>query len=245
MRIAVFGAGSDMARALVVRMAALEKDVRFELFSRDTGFLERFSRDLAVRYGKEARVHPFEATAYETHEELVARLFEEPVDVVVVAFGVLGDQERAERDVEEAKRVIEVNYLGAVSLLTHVANRMEAQGYGTVVVFSSVAGDRGRRKNYVYGSAKAGLSAFASGLRGRLLSRGVRVITVKPGVIRTKMTAHLRTGLLAVGPEVVARDVHRAIRRGRPLVLYTPWRWRVILALLRTLPEGLFHRLGI
>ncbi len=245
MRIAVFGAGSDLARALVSRMAALEEDARFELFSRDVAFLERFSRDLAVRFGKRARVHPFDATAYDTHATLVEALFAEPVDVVVVAFGVLGEQARAEQDFEEARKIVEVNYLGAMSLLLHVANRLEAQGSGTVVVFSSVAGDRGRRKNYLYGSAKAGLSAFTSGLRGRLLPRGVRVITVKPGVIRTKMTEHLKTGLLAVGPEVVARDVHRAIRRGRPLVLYTPRRWRLMMAVLRALPEGVFHRLPI
>ncbi len=245
MRVVVFGAGSDLAQALVRHMAA-HRPARFELLSRNVAYLERFARDLAIRYGRDARVHPFDATRYDDHPAVVDRLFQDgPVDVAVLAFGVLGDQNRAQEHFPHAREIIEANFLGAVSLLTPLANRMEAQGSGTLVVFSSVAGDRGRRKNYVYGSAKAGLSAFTSGLRGRLAPRGVRVITVKPGVIRTKMTAHLPPSPLMVSPEVVARDVYRAILKGRPSVLYTPRRWRWIMGILNLLPESLFHRLPL
>lgn len=245
LRIVVFGAGSDLAQALV-HYIATRRPCRFDLLSRDTEFLQRFAKDLQIRYGRPARVFAFDATAYDTHRDLVQNLFQEgPVNVAVIAFGILGNPLQSQQSFSYAEKIIAVNFIGAVSILTHLANLMEEQGEGTLVVFSSVAGDRGRKTNYVYGSAKAGLSAFTSGLRGRLSPRGIHVITVKPGIIRTKMTAHMKHGPLSATPEVVARDVYRAILRGRPHVLYTPRRWRWIMALLRAFPESLFHKLPL
>jgi short-subunit dehydrogenase len=157
---------------------------------------------------------------------------------------VLGDQRAAELDFKLAELTYKTNLLSVVSMLTPVAAYFAAEKRGTIAVISSVAGDRGRQSNFIYGSAKGGLSLYLEGLRNRLHPSGVRVLTIKPGFVDTPMTAHLRRGALFASPERVATDISRAIERGRS-VLYTPAFWFWIMAAIRLTPEVLFKRLKL
>lgn len=180
------------------------------------------------------------------HEALLAAAADAlgGLDVVLIAYGTLADQAACEADYRVAERELRTNLLSVVSLLTHLANRMEAQRSGTIAVISSVAGDRGRASNYVYGSAKGALSLFAQGLRNRLHPSGVRVVTIKPGLVDTPMTAHLKKNPLFASPEAVAKGVVRALDGG-PEVVYLPAFWHLVMLGIRALPEGLFKRLRL
>lgn len=165
-----------------------------------------------------------------------------PLDVVVTAFGILGDQRRAESDAAHALEIVHTDYLAHVSVLTHVATVLRAQGHGQVVVFSSVAGMRVRRANYVYGSAKAGLDGFASGLADALAGSGARLVLVRPGFIVGRMTAGMTPAPLSSTPDQVADATVRAVRRGREVV-WVPTTLRALFALLRLVPRRLWRHL--
>src|SRR5262249_48601482 len=155
----------------------------------------------------------------DTHQASIERAFADgDVDLVLVAFGVLGDQDRAETDRDEALRIIDSNFTGAVSVLIPVVNKLRAQGHGTVVVLSSVAGERARRSNFVYGSSKAGLDAFCQGLGDSLLDSGVRVVVVRPGFVRTKMTAGQPPAPMATTPDAVADAIVAGLARGSEII---------------------------
>ena len=156
--------------------------------------------------------------------------------------GYLGDQTKGQNDWEEARRILETNFTGCVSALNIVANYFESRRTGFICAVSSVAGDRGRQSNYLYGAAKAGLSAYLQGLRNRLFRANVKVITVKPGFVDTHMT-YGRPGLvLLASPESVAKGIFRAVATGKDVV-YLPWFWRLIMLIVRSVPEGVFKRL--
>ena len=163
---------------------------------------------------------------------------------VVLAFGYLGDQRRAEDDPAEARRILDTNLTGCVIALNLVAAHLARSGGGFVCALSSVAGERGRQSNYIYGAAKAGLTAYLSGLRNRLAGAGVQVLTVKAGIVDTRMSAGMPGSGLAVPPAAVARAVVRAITAGRDVV-YVPWFWRVIMLIIRLIPERIFKRLKL
>jgi short-subunit dehydrogenase len=165
-----------------------------------------------------------------------------PLDVVVVAFGVLGDQSRAEHDAEHAVAVVHTDYVAQVSVLTHVANLLRAQGNGRIVVFSSVAGVRVRRANYVYGSAKAGLDGFASGLADALAGSGVHLLLVRPGFVIGRMTEGMSPAPLSSTPDQVAAATVSALRRGRAVV-WVPPALRLLFAVLRLLPRSVWRRM--
>ncbi len=164
---------------------------------------------------------------------------------MLVAHGILPDQAAAEQDHRAAVHALEVNFVSAVSILTILAAYLEEQGTGCLAVISSVAGDRARAGNYVYGAAKGGLATFLAGLRRRLAGTGVSVLTIKPGFVDTPMTRHLPKNALYASAERVGGRIHRALVAGRPDVLYVPWYWRWIMLVLRTLPEWLFRRLRV
>ncbi len=166
------------------------------------------------------------------------------LDGALIAHGTLSDQRACEQSVELLRAEFDVNALCVMALCTELANQFEAQRDGVIALISSVAGDRGRQSNYVYGAAKAAVNAFASGLRQRLYSKGVAVITIKPGFVSTPMTAAFPKNALWAQPASVARDIVRAIDRRVP-VLYTPWFWRPIMALIRAVPEPIFRRLRL
>ena len=230
---------------------------------------ERFARDRAPEVALAARPSPrraaaadrlraagctvtevdLDATDRSSHRSAVAAAFDAApdsgdVDVVVVAFGVLGDQEAAWQDVDAAVAMAEVNYTAAVSVGVLVADRLRRQGHGTVVALSSVAGERPRRSNFVYGSTKAGMDAFYTGLREALRPHGVRVVVVRPGFVRSRMTEGMSPAPLAQEPAQVAETVVHAVRRGRDTV-WAPAPLRLVMSVLRHVPAGMFRRLPL
>ncbi len=238
-RVLVLGATSAIAQQ-VARLYAARGAALF-LVARNEERLAAVADDLRVR-GASVDTAVADLDDPARHEDLLARAA--PLEVVFLAHGVLGDARETERSAEAAEAVLRTNLLGPVSLLTRAAQRLEAQRGGCIVALSSVAGDRGRASNAVYGASKAGLATFLSGLRNRLYRTGVRVVTVKPGLVDTPMTAHLRKNPLYSSPGRVARDVVRAVDRGRDVV-YTPWWWRLVLFAVRLLPERVFKRLSL
>jgi len=187
----------------------------------------------------------FDAADTTSHDALLAAAFAEgDVDVVLVAFGVLGDQQEFEDDPDLAVEAAQVNYVGGVSVCLRAARLLRAQGHGTLVVLSSVAGERARRSNFVYGSTKAGLDSLASGLADALHGSGAHVLVVRPGFVRTGMTAHLDPAPLSVTAEEVAEAVVAGLRRGSTVV-YVPAAMRVVMSGLRHLPRTVFRRLPI
>jgi short-subunit dehydrogenase len=164
--------------------------------------------------------------------------------VVLIAHGTLTDQAKAQADAAYALQEVDTNGLSVISLMALAANQFEAQQRGSIAVISSVAGDRGRQSNYVYGSAKALVSAFASGLRQRMAKCGVQVLTIKPGFVDTPMTAHLPKGALWAQPDQVAKDICSAIDKKKH-ILYTPGFWRIIMLIIKHIPEFVFVKLKL
>lgn len=243
-RVLVAGATSTLARAVADRLAA--RGANLHLAARNADEAERNARDLRIRHRTEVSWSRYEATDPGSDVVVLdtAAKAMDGLDVVLVAVGRLGDQQRAARDPDHLAALIEVNFTAVARLLTRAANRLETQGRGMLVAFSSVAGDRGRPSNYAYGAAKAGLTAFLSGLRARLREAGVHVLTVKPGPADTKMTFGREELPHVASPETVAEDVVQAMDRRRN-VCYTPPLWRYIMAAVRAVPEALFKRLPL
>lgn len=243
-KILIIGAGSAMAQACA-RLWAQRGD-RLFLAARNTQQLQSIADDLRVRSGQAVGSKAFDATALDQHAELLAEATRQMggLDTVLIAHGTLSDQDRAQKDVTYALGEVHTNGTSVIAFMTLAANQLEAQGHGAIAVISSVAGDRGRQSNYVYGSAKALVSAFASGLRQRLHKKGVHVITVKPGFVDTPMTAHLPKGPLWAQPDQVARDISRAIDKGGSIV-YTPGFWRLIMLIIKHIPEFVFVKLKL
>ncbi len=199
----------------------------------------------SLRAGGSAHVEavPFDALETDRHQALVDDVFDRhgDFDVVLLAFGVLGDQALSERDPAQARLVVETNFTGAVSVGVPIAQRLRAQGHGTLVVLSSVAGERARKANFVYGASKAGLDAFAQGLGDSLAGSGVHVMVVRPGFVRTKMTAHMGGAPFATTPDAVAEAIVAGLRRNAHTV-WVPSVLRLVMAVLRHLPRGVFRR---
>ena len=238
----VIGATSDIGRATARGLGARMRVV--QLAGRDVERLEAEANDLRIRTGARVTVHRCEVPEADGDTGLV-NVLEPLADVVVCVVGVLGDQSRAQREPRAAEEIIAVNYVGPALLLGALAERFEARGSGTLVGIGSVAGDRGRGSNYVYGSAKAGFAAFLSGLRNRLASKGVHVVTVKPGYVRTRMTDDMDLpALLTADPDEVADAIVQAID-GRRDVVYVRRRWRFLMWLVRAIPERAFKRLSL
>lgn len=240
----VLGASSPIARAFAREAAA--KGARVLLAGRDLEDLEATAADLRIRHRAPAQVIPFDATAYDDHDGFVrACAAAAPGELnVFLAFGVMEEQAAMDADFGLVRRTIEGTYLGAVSVLARLAPELIRRGRGRVCVLGSVAGDRGRPKNYVYGSAKAGLHAYLQGLRGHLHRAGVSVTTIKPGFIDTAMTFGRPGVFLALSPEACAKACYRHTMRGRA-VAYVPRLWQAIMAVIRAIPEPLFKRLDL
>ena len=238
-RVLVLGATSAIAQQLA--RAYAERGAALFLVARNEQRLSAVADDLRVR-GAQVQTAVADLDDPAAHEELLAGAA--PLEIVFLAYGVLGDARETERSAEAAEAVLRSNLLRPISLLTRAATLLEAQRGGCIVALASVAGDRGRASNAVYGASKAGLAAFLSGLRNRLARSGVRVITVKPGLVDTPMTGHLSKNRLYSSPERVARDLIRAVD-GRSDVVYTPWWWRWVMLVLRLIPEPVFKRLSL
>jgi len=243
--VLILGATSAIARAVSREFARRGYDLL--LAGRDPDELHGLATDLAVRYGVKAEGRTFDALALETHGAFVEdcrRRSEDSLAGVVLCFGYLGDQSFAQKDLFEARRILDTNLLGAVSILSLLANHFEEKRNGFLCALSSVAGDRGRQSNYVYGAAKAGLTVFLQGLRNRLFSSGVGVVTIKPGFVDTQMT-YGRPGLfLVASPETAARHIVSAALKGKDQA-YVPRFWWPVMLLIRLIPEKLFKRMRL
>jgi decaprenylphospho-beta-D-erythro-pentofuranosid-2-ulose 2-reductase len=243
-RFLIFGATSAIARG-AARVAAAHGDTLF-LVGRSKQKLDDTAADLKVRGA--AAVHSLVADLNDLprHAEIIQEADRTMggIDTVLVAHGILTDQAAAQRDFQVFAQDLQTNYTSAASLLTIIANRFEERRAGTIAVITSVAGDRGRSTNYVYGATKAALIAFTSGLRGRLSHSGVQVLDIRPGFVDTPMTAHIPKTKLFAHPDAVGRAIYRAIERGKD-VIYVPWFWRLIMHGIKGIPESIFKRLKI
>lgn len=238
----ILGATSDIAKAIAHKYAA--EGYNLVLAARNSGRLAEIATDLKIRYKIDATTAEFDALDFASHDDFYAALNPKP-DAVVLVFGYLGDQDKAQADFAEAQQIIHTNYTGAVSILNIVANDFELRQAGTIVGVSSVAGDRGRGSNYIYGSAKAGLTAYLSGLRNRLAKSNVHVLTVKPGFVRTKMTEGLPLpGPVTAKPEQVAKDIYNADQK-RQNQIYSLWMWRYLMLIIRNIPEPIFKKMKL
>jgi short-subunit dehydrogenase len=240
----VLGASSAMAQAVVRRVASAGGEV--VLVARDPEKLRHVADDARVRGANVVGVVQADLDVVEGHAPLLDRAFAAlgRVDVVLIAQGVLAEPGACERDPALAERVLVTNMVGAALLAQGAALRLAAQGSGTLVGISSVAGDRVRGSNYQYGAAKAGFSAFLEGLRCRMSGRGIRVVTVKPGFVDSPMTAHLPKGPLWASPDAVAGTILRAAARGREVV-YAPGYWRLVMLAVRSLPRRVIVKLRL
>jgi short-subunit dehydrogenase len=243
-RTLIIGATSAIAEEFA-RISVEKGDMLF-LAARNPAKLQTVAEDLKVRGGKKVATSVMDVLDSGTHESLLKAAVAElgGLDTVLFAHGILGDQKAAERDYRIAEREYQINFLSVVSMLTHAATYFENQRSGTIAVISSVAGDRGRQSNYIYGSAKGALSIYLSGLRNRLFKAGVSVITIKPGFVDTPMTAHLKKSPLFASPRRVAAGIYRAIERHRDVV-YLPRFWGPIMTVIRLIPERIFKRLKL
>ncbi|MEM1136263.1 MAG: SDR family oxidoreductase [Bacteroidota bacterium] len=238
--ILLLGASSDIAMSMAEVYA--KKGYNILLAARSANRLRPFSNDLAIRNEIQSYLYEFDALDYGSHDKLIQQLEYIPT-ITAVVFGYLGDQRVGEEEWSECTKILETNYLAAVSITNNMAKIYERRGEGTIIGISSVAGDRGRQSNYLYGSAKAGFSAYLAGLRNRLFSKGVHVLTVKPGFVATQMTAHLDLPeKLTSSPEKVANTIYKAALKKKN-VLYVSSIWLFIMTVIRLIPEPIFKRL--
>ena len=221
-------------------------NTRFMLVARNRDRLTAVAQDLHTRGALEVDTWVMDLDDTAAHEEMLASAAErlQRIDLALIAHGVLGDQQAAEADFEAAAAVLHTNFISAVSLLTWLGNYFQAQRGGTLAVVSSVAGDRGRKSNYVYGASKAALNVFLEGLRNRIDRDGVQVLTIKPGFVATPMTAHVAKNALFASPQQVARGICKAIEQRRD-VAYVPWFWAVIMLLVRSIPSRFFKKMNL
>ena len=243
--VLVLGGGSDIGLATVRRLiAAGTKNVI--LAARRPEVLATTADELRARGADDVELRAFDALDLQSHDSLIGDVFErdQDIDLVLLTFGVLPDEAAAEKDASVAIEVVRTNFLGAVSVLLPIAERMRAQGHGTIVVLSSVSGERGRRSNFVYGSSKAGLDTFCQGLADRLYRSGVRLLVVRPGFVRSAMTRGLDPAPLATTPDHVASAIVDGLSRSAP-VIWVPAKLRWVMSGLRHLPRAVFRRLDI
>ena len=243
--VLVLGGTSDIALATVGKLVA-RRGARVVLAARKPEACDAAAAALRTAGASEVHAVAFDATDFTSHEAFVQNTFDRfgDFDLVLVAFGILGDQARAELDPAAAVDVVQTNFTGTVSVTVPLAMRLRAQGHGTLVLLSSVAGERVRRSNFVYGSSKAGVDGYYQGLAASLASSGIQVMIVRPGFVHTKMTHGMKAAPLSVTPDVVADAIVRGIARGRDIV-WVPPALRYVMAAFRHLPVAVFRRLPV
>lgn len=240
--VLVLGGGSEIALE-TVKALPRGRLSRVILAGRPSTALDASATSLAQSGVDGVTTAAFDALETDAHGGFIDEIFDAgDIDIVILAFGVLGDQFAAEADPALAVQIASTNYTGAVSVGLHVARRLRQQGHGTLVVLSSVAGDRARRSNFVYGSTKAGLDAFAQGLADALAGSGAHVLVVRPGMVRTKMSAGLPEAPMTTDPQDVAAIVVKALRKGKTTV-YAPGPLRFVMSGIKLVPRPLFRKL--
>jgi decaprenylphospho-beta-D-erythro-pentofuranosid-2-ulose 2-reductase len=237
----VLGGTSDIALAVAEKYAS-NRPMRIVLAARPSERLEAAAERLR-KTGSTVVTVPFDARKAETHDEVIEKAFAEgDIDVTLVAFGVQGDNEKAWTDVETAREIAEVNYVAPVTLGVRLAEKLRKQGHGHLVVMSSPAAERARRSNFVYGSSKAGLDSFYTGLTYALSGSGVKVTVVRPNFVHTKLTEGMKPAPMAQTPDQVADVITDAVRKGKEQV-WAPAQMRWVMTVLRHLPRVIFRRL--
>ncbi|MDD9889198.1 MAG: SDR family oxidoreductase [Gammaproteobacteria bacterium] len=244
MKILLIGATSAIAKA-VARIYA-ERHASFYLLARNEERLKELADDLIVRGAAAINSQVLDLTDTTSHAEVIQNAHKalEELDIALICHGTLPDQESCESDFAQAEKALNVNGLSVVSLCTEVSKILKVQGSGTLAVITSVAGDRGRQPNFVYGAAKSMVSTYLQGLRGKLLPYNVHVIDIRPGLVDSPMTAGFEKGPLWSTPELVAGKVVRSIDSKKHTV-YVPGYWRIIMAFVASIPEFIFKRLKI
>lgn len=243
--VVVIGATSAIMRALAAEFARRGHDLI--VAARDIEELNAIASDLEVRHKVRVVAKRFDAEAFDSHAAFVDECIRDmsALDGVVLGFGFMDEQSVAQSRFDVARRTIDVNLTATISVSEKFAAHLESQRRGFIAGVSSVAGDRGRQSNYIYGASKAGMSAYLQGLRNRLHGANVRVITIKPGFVDTKMTWGLPLpGPLVATPERAARDIHAAVTSNKD-VAYVPWFWRYIMLIIRAIPEGQFKKMKL
>ena len=243
--VLLVGATSGIARALSERLAQRGHDL--VLAGRDADELDALAADLRLRFAIRTAQRVCDVLDFAGHARFVEQVIEAcdgQLTAVVLCHGVLIERGEVEADPPLLRRMVDVNYTSCVALAEAFAAWFAPRGAGMIVALSSVAGERGRPSNYLYGATKAALSAYLQGLRARLASSGVHVLTVKPGLVATPMTWGRGSPGPKASPQRVARGIERAMRRGRNVV-YTPWYWRPIMCIIRLIPEPVFKRLPL
>ena len=240
--VLIVGARSDIAKATAREYAMHGYDLY--LAARNASELDEFANDITVRSQRTVKTVELDILDYDSHSSFYEQLDEKPLGIIC-AVGYLGEQPKSQTDFNEAQRIINTNYTGVVSLLNIIANDFESRKSGFIVGISSVAGDRGRKSNYTYGSAKAALTAYLSGLRNRLYESQIHVMTVKPGFVATQMTEDMDLPeKLTAQPEEVAKSIYKAQQKNKN-ILYTKWVWRWIMLIIRNIPEWKFKGMSI
>ncbi len=243
-KILIIGATSAIARE-TARCFAAAGDALF-LVARDPEKLTAVANDLKARGASRVESFEMDANDFDRHGLILHEAEEilEGLDIVLIAHGTLPDQKACEASFAETEKELRTNFLSVVALVTHLANDFEKKGAGTIAVITSVAGDRGRPSNYVYGAAKGATSIFLSGVRARLAKSNVAVVDVRPGFVDTPMTAAIKKNALFASPEAVGRGVYRAILKKKSVV-YLPWFWRWVMAAVRFIPEFIFKKTSL
>ena len=237
--VLILGATSDIGFAIAKKFASEKYDV--QLAGRRLDQLEPLQRDLVIRYEVNCSIHNFDAADFASHQSFYDSLALKP-DVTVYVIGYMNDNEKAANDWTESLKTINANYSGAVSILNSIASDYATRKSGTIVGISSVAGNRGRQSNYIYGSAKAAFTAYLSGLRNKLFHSGVHVMTVLPGFVYTKMTENLKLPKpLTAKPEAVADAIFNGVKKKKNII-YVKWFWRWIMLIITSIPESIFKK---
>lgn len=240
--VLILGATSDIAVAIAKKYAGKGYDL--QLASRNVERLKPLQSDLSIRYNIHCGLHEFDAANFTSHEGFFNQLPQKP-EIAVCVFGYLGENETARVNWSEAEKIITTNYTGAVSILNVISNYFAAQKKGVIAGISSVAGERGRQSNYHYGSAKAGFTAYLSGLRNRMFHDNVHVVSVQPGFVYTRMTDNMKLPpLLTATPDAVANAVFNAVAKKKNVV-YVKWFWRWIMLIIKSIPEFMFKKLKL
>ena len=244
MSVLVLGATSRIAHELALRYGEAGQAVA--VAARDLEEALRIAADVRVRTTAPCEAFRFDALAFETHEALVSAVAERlgEIEVAVLAFGDMGEQASSQSDFAAAHRVIDSNYTGCVSMCEHLVSGMLQQKRGAIVGITSVAGERGRQSNYIYGSAKGAFTLYLQGLRNRLFKSGLTVTTIKLGFVDTRMTFGMKTGIPIASPEDASRAIFESQARGADVVYY-PWFWAGIMGIIRAIPEAAFKRLSL
>jgi short-subunit dehydrogenase len=242
--IYIFGATSKIAEETAKNFA--KDGANFYLIGRDLSKLEIVKKDLLARGAGKLELEQCDALDWEKHHTSLENADKAlgQIDLVFIAYGTLPNNEAIRHSTEKVLEEFNINCNSIISLCTVASKYFEEKGSGTIAVISSVAGERGRQSNFIYGAAKSGVSAYLQGLRNRLFEKGIKVITIKPGMVDTPMTADMKKGLLFANPSSVGKEIYKGILAGRD-IMFVPKYWKLIMGIIKSIPESIFKKLKL